>query len=468
MSNWTGVYQPYYVEEEYPLEEFRQETAIWHKPAEMTDQPMTERSQQQQELNRAIQSGEGRGGMGWQKEPSGQQGGWEKSRESGGMQAEPNREWQKDRSGAEERQSATGRQQPISQMDQPNLAAREFQQQQGHPSAIESGWDRTKAAFTGATGAGMVQQQPQSGTRDFPQQHAPRDVGETREFQQQQGQHAEQGQQETTWQKAKSALGLGTTQPQSENRGWQQKDQSGSEAVRGQPSQSELATGAYQQKDRSALDHGAQPQIQGYQKGAEIEPHPLHQKGHCAMDLIQEPTRYVALFDLPGVPKNQISLCIDRGVLKMIVRRTENQPHPHEAQQQPSGMAQHPHPEFQNLPQQTQQTGGFGKVTVGDESQQQLEARGPAAVPAIPSRVPTHEAQTRGPAAGLEKAPESHLPNHPPKSFYLCRERPHGRIERFIRLPGDINEEQSDAKLENGVLSVSIGRVGKTKHVRVL
>jgi HSP20 family molecular chaperone IbpA len=243
--------------------------------------------------------------------------------------------------------------------------------------------------------------------------------------------------------------------------------------------------GMMQQKDMGMQKMG-QPQQRNQLTPQEIDDDQIgrmRQKGYCPLDLIQEPTRYVALFDLPGVYRDQIALCIDRGMLKMTVHRPENAAYPHhkhhrQPQQQESGMTQQPNPQFQGQAQ----SGGFGKVTVEDEQeddfdvgvlkgiehayQRDMEKRQRAQLQtsqihdnsgstlAAPKPGSGMGAGNAGPSAEMRKSPNI----LPPGGQYLCRERPHGRIDRFIRLPHDIEETLSDAKLENGVLSVSIGR----------
>jgi HSP20 family molecular chaperone IbpA len=203
----------------------------------------------------------------------------------------------------------------------------------------------------------------------------------------------------------------------------------------------------------------------------------MRQRGYAPLDLIQCPTHYLALFDLPGVFKDQITLCIDRGLLKMTVHRPENAANPHQKhrnnrQQQESGLNQQPNPQFQG--QQQQGGGGFGKVTVEDDVDDDFDVgvvkgieRAYERDRQLHQRSQVQSSQIRdsgsmsssGGVSGGQSAEMRKSPNVlPPGGQYLCKERPTGRIDRFIRLPHDIQETVSDAKLENGVLSVTIGR----------
>jgi HSP20 family molecular chaperone IbpA len=200
----------------------------------------------------------------------------------------------------------------------------------------------------------------------------------------------------------------------------------------------------------------------------------MRQRGYAPLDLIQCPTHYLALFDLPGVFKDQISLYIDRGLLKMTVKRPENAANPHQKhrnlQQHESGLSQQPNPQFQG---QQQGGSGFGKVTVEDdvdddfdvgvvkgierayERDRQLHQRSQVQSSQIHDSGSMSSGGGSGPSAEMRKSPNV----LPQGGQYLCKERPTGRIDRFIRLPHDIQETVSDAKLENGVLSVTIGRL---------
>jgi len=319
--------------------------------------------------------------------------------------------------------------------------------------------------------------------------------------------------------------------PQGQTTGWQKEGETqGSNVESGWPKfQSEiLARKPHTQPRKQEIPHqqsteaetrGKHPEAAGVAEPSlrSMTQQPLlHQKGHCAVDLIQEPNQYRCLFDLPGVEKHQVSLHLDRGVLKMIVRRTEDQiAEMHQGQQmeepvhrekQPEAATQNrnapqhnqPQSSTQNQPQLPQQSqtqsssqtqtlpeanqpqGGseYEKPTMPASSQQGVsepaprhpQSTGTGANTAremenAAKQMETRTGQESEQPISQEKAAEAKAKQS--KGFYLVKERSHGRIERFVRLPWDIKEENIDAKLENGVLTVAIGRTPRARHVQV-
>lgn len=53
------------------------------------------------------------------------------------------------------------------------------------------------------------------------------------------------------------------------------------------------------------------------------------------------------------------------------------------------------------------------------------------------------------------------------KTRYHRREREAGRFSRVITLPGDVNADSVDAKLVNGILTVTIGKPEETKPKQI-
>jgi HSP20 family protein len=127
--------------------------------------------------------------------------------------------------------------------------------------------------------------------------------------------------------------------------------------------------------------------------------------------------------DLPGFSKQDIDISLENGMLTITAERQElvEQPAPGQAGQQPGQAAQ---------PGQEQQAGQHQRPDNGQPQQQQSQQR-------------------------------------QQEQSYLLRER---RIRRFVRsfnLPPNVDESSVQAKLENGVLRITLNKREESKAKRI-
>jgi len=170
---------------------------------------------------------------------------------------------------------------------------------------------------------------------------------------------------------------------------------------------------------------------------------PLAELASYGVDIREDADRICIDADLPGVRKEDVDISLENGVLTIMAERHEESQEPQSQQQQQPQVQQaqgaQQSPESQGSQQQEQQ-GQSSQQNRAGAHQQQVQRR-----------------QQRSGAGARSGG----------RQDYLLRER---RSERFIRsftLPTQVDEQNVDAKLDNGVLKIVLRKREENKPKRI-
>jgi len=172
--------------------------------------------------------------------------------------------------------------------------------------------------------------------------------------------------------------------------------------------------------------------------GDDLEGGPLASMGTYGVDIREDENHVYVIADLPGFRKEDVDISIEDGTLTIVAERREEIAVP--PGQQQGGRAGR-----QGGQQGTQQAGQQGQSAAPQQSREQ---EGAAAA---------QSGQATGQMAGQGEG----------QGEYLLRER---RIQRFVRsftLPPNVDDQHVQARLENGVLTITLNKREESKPRRV-
>jgi HSP20 family protein len=160
--------------------------------------------------------------------------------------------------------------------------------------------------------------------------------------------------------------------------------------------------------------------------GDDLDAGSLASIGNYGVDIREDENHVYVIADLPGFRKEDVDISIEDGTLTITAERREEIAIPAGGQQGRQGR-----PSAQGQPGQR-----------GEQSQQQQQQQGTA---------------TAQPGEGQGES----------RGEYLLRER---RVQRFVRsftLPPNVDDQHVQARLENGVLTITLNKREESKPRRV-
>ena len=153
--------------------------------------------------------------------------------------------------------------------------------------------------------------------------------------------------------------------------------------------------------------------------------------GNFGVDIREEPDRIIVEADLPGFRKEDVDITLENGTLTIVAQRTEET-------EEPRG-------------------GNGGRTAQQGQAQQQPQGQAQQA-----AQQPSAQAGQATQQRGGQQQRQSHQAGQ-----YLLRERRMRRMVRSFTLPTNVNEQNVEARLDNGVLRIILHKTEEAKPQRV-